>query len=197
MLRHELAPIAVVVALGMTWVATSASDDPVGSTLNLIHPAAWMDLFATGMALAVLSVHAHLTGRPVLPSGSPPAYRFSPGVGAALTLAALIGVCNAALLPYGQVENHGAWFLKHVLDLLFGVLLTPCLAERGRGGFVRAVVGSSTAVWLGKVSFGVNLWHFPIVGVLGRAGWHEDPGMLVFASAVVAAASCLRRSPSG
>jgi peptidoglycan/LPS O-acetylase OafA/YrhL len=188
MLRQELVPIALVVALGIAWVATGESGDPERSTLNLIHPAAWMDLFAAGMALAVLSVHARLTGRPVLPLRVASRTPVLVWLGAALTLAALIPVCDAALLPYGQLQHQGAWVLKHVLDLLFGVLvLTACVVDRGRGGVVRAVVASGVAVWLGRVSFGIYLWHFPIVGMLGRAGWGEEPGMWALASVALAA----------
>jgi peptidoglycan/LPS O-acetylase OafA/YrhL len=192
MLRHELAPIALVMALGLTWVATGDSGDPERSTLNLIHPAAWMDLFAAGMALAVLSVHARLTGSAVLPLRLASRMPVLVWLGAALTLAALIPVCDAALLPNGQLDHYGAWVLKHMLDLLFGIMvLTPCVVDRGRGGVVRTIVGSQIAVWLGRVSFGVYLWHFPIAGMLGRADWRNDPGMLALTCAVLAASLLL------
>ncbi len=187
MLRAELAPVGLVMAVGVAWVAASHSEDPAQSALNIINPLSWIALFAAGMGLAVLVVHARTTGRPVAllrVAGRAPLLVW---LAAGLVLVALVPVVHAALTPDGLVAEPLYWLVKHLLDIAFGILLlAPCVADQGRGGLVRSAFASSAAVGMSRISFGVFLWHFPLIAVLIDAGFEQRFGVVGLALATFA-----------
>jgi peptidoglycan/LPS O-acetylase OafA/YrhL len=146
----ELAPLAV---LGLVDVALHVAAAPVS-----LAPSAWLTQlpttllwFAAGMALAVVSVH-----RGQLPAIASARFTWP--------LAGLCFVAAGALMAPGLpfTTSHGAGV--HVLLAAAAALIVlPAAAQRGSGW-----LDSPVMVYLGSISFGIYLWHAPIVGYLSR-----------------------------
>lgn len=57
------------------------------------------------------------------------------------------------------------------------LVMLPAVFGVHTGGFARSVLGSHFLSWIGKISYGVFLWHFPLVQALqGRFFRHLNPG---------------------
>lgn len=135
-----------------------------------------LDLFATGMALAVVSVWA----------ATDPAVRVRLD-----RLAARAGVCWAgaaavfALYAYRvgatTIEaGYAGWFWHRrqlTMELFAVLLLLPAVFGPQDRGLLRRAWSLAPIVWLGWVSYGLYLWHFDwmkqAVSAPGRPGW--DP----------------------
>ena len=144
-----------------------------------------LDWFAPGMALAVLS--AAWQDRP-LPSGAAlVARRPAVAVAVAVGAYALVSLTehgpqllhagpNPVLLYTGPQD-----VARHVLYAVTGIaLLVP--AVLGSGGRVRGVLSWRVLAWLGLISYGIYLWHQPLLVWICQPGpelgcsFHGLPG---------------------
>ncbi len=68
--------------------------------------------------------------------------------------------------------------------IIFGIVpllvLLPAIFGSEEGGFVRRALRHPTLVWLGLISYGIFLWHFPVIGVLYDIGAREWLPSLMF-----------------
>lgn len=132
------------------------------------------DWFVVGMALAVLSVAAQ-NGAVIARRISGIVERFSWLVWLAacamfFTAARIFDVRD---LTSGRPGVYGVstatWLANHVgLGLAAGLLLAP--AVLGARGPVRAILSWRPLAWLGLISYGIFLWHFPLGVWLGLQG---------------------------
>lgn len=123
--------------------------------------------FATGMALAALSVHIQERGaepavvrlvadRPLIPWA---------------IAATLYVLCSLVILdPLPGELLPGAAIRFVLFGVIAALLLVPAVFGEGRGGFPRRLLSLPPFAWLGLVSYGVFLWHWPIVMWLMRSG---------------------------
>lgn len=182
--RGVRAELAVLAALGLASLGFRA-------TIELGDGASYLtqtilgtfDGFALGMALAVASVAlADERERPA-------AIRLvaaRPGVAWAAALAcfaaaAAIGGPDPAFL-LGTETPAGEAMAVRVLSLLTAVaLLAPALFGDDEGGAPRRLLALPGLAWLGAISYGIYLWHYPIIqrvtvgadmeGFPGGSGW--------------------------
>jgi peptidoglycan/LPS O-acetylase OafA/YrhL len=156
-----LAVFACIGVVGAVFVHDHTTPYWVENTL-----AGTSDWFAVGMALAVISVAAH--------NGAGIARRLSVVVERWSWLVWLIAVAIFLLatrvfdvrdLASGRPGVYGVstatWLANHVgLGLAAGFLLAP--AVLGARGPVRWILGLKPLAWVGLISYGVFLWHFPL-----------------------------------
>lgn len=94
-------------------------------------------------------------------------------------LAASFAFEEAPLLAFpfgvGRVQYLAAYLLAGVIAALF---LLPAVFWDGRGGLPGRLLANPVLGWLGRISYGIFLWHYPILHGLmesgARAWW---PGM--------------------
>ncbi|WP_150238135.1 acyltransferase family protein [Nocardiopsis quinghaiensis] len=155
-------------------------------------PFKWFGYVAIGMALATLSVTAE-----AVPDRVPAPYRLlmrRPG----LAWVAAAGVYLAACFsPFGEpgYANYPAVpqaVTEHVLYLLFGLLaLAPLTMPKESPRFMVAFLSNPVMTYLGRISYGVYLWHIAIIyfygGGLMQAGGFIELMSVVLVGSVLAA----------
>ena len=175
-LRGELIALACLfvasVAYKIVLVELGALRDPdLGPFMLSLPP--FLDQFALGMALAVLSVwYAERERRP-------PTLRLVerwPGVAWAGALIAFWAVSTQVGLTgeFGEQPDRSEFFARHLIYAVvaLGVLLPAVFGDPDRG-LVRRFLANRVLLWLGLVSYGLYLWHAAVFHQLGVWGYGE------------------------
>lgn len=177
-MRAEWIAVGLLFAAGVAFnaVVHIADGDRVDTNLYLTLPAA-LHWLALGMALAVASVA--LERRSTKPRVVGLIER-APGVAWALAFALFLVVCFGIGLdsesPHlgitvGSPESASLaqWLAE---GLLYGaialLLLLPAVIGDQHGGLPRAVLRNRVLAWIGVISYGIFLWHLPIMAWLAN-----------------------------
>jgi peptidoglycan/LPS O-acetylase OafA/YrhL len=155
-----LAALGALMLFGLVWLAWSETDTNLGAPLNLWLPAfaCW---FGAGMAMAVL-VATGPTWRPVqvahtLGNSLPTCW----AAAAALYWIACTPVAGAV----GLTQHSAGYSITRNL-LYAGVatlLVWPLVFGDQRRGLVRQVLASRPVSYLGEISYGIFLFHLPVL----------------------------------
>jgi peptidoglycan/LPS O-acetylase OafA/YrhL len=177
MLRLELAALLAVslVAIGARTWAFAAYGRQSDVDISLLGNADW---FAYGMVLALASVM--LAGRE---RQSRVVRVISDHPWLPWLLAAFLWWLDATQLGMDRnlppVYNGSRWLAEHLIFPLIGFLLAlPAVFGDPRRGLPRRVLGNPLLAWVGLVSYGVFLWHQPLMTpLLNHGGDDIIPGM--------------------
>ena len=160
----ELGVLTLIAAASLAYRYHLAVTDPFDWMLNAFPTQ--LDLFAPGMALAVIS--AAYQGRPLPRVLDVMARRpLIPLAGAVIAYALAARLIHGP--EYFSFGGHIAAFYtgRQALAraLLYGATATGLLmvAVLGGGGRIRAALGWRLLAWLGLISYGIYLWHQPIL----------------------------------
>ena len=132
------------------------------------------DWFVAGMALAVISVASYdHPGVARRLSSFIERWSWLVWLGGIASFLVATRIFDVRDLTSGRPGVYGVstatWIANHVgLSLATGLLLAP--AVLGAQGPVRWLLSRRSLAWLGLISYGVFLWHFPIAAWLGLKG---------------------------
>jgi peptidoglycan/LPS O-acetylase OafA/YrhL len=172
-----LAGLAAVAVLGLVWSGWVWAVRPSLAPLDLWLPS-FLGWFATGIALAVLSV-SDPTWRPV---------RLATELGSSLATcwagaAVLFWIATSTIAgPVAlTVPTPGQAITKNVLYLGAAALLVlPLVLGDQRRGTTRAILASPPVVFLGEISYGLFLVHVLVLaGAYAAFGWVPFTGNVV------------------
>ena len=168
LIRGELVPLLAIAfaSLIVRFVATTNLQLPLRVSL-----ASNVFLFAIGMALAVISVAVHGRDMDVR------AIRW-PALHPGLCWAAAAGCLAVAAMRFPTYNPGGtAWrWSAHLManDLLGALaallIVFPAVFGQDRGGLPRRILATRALTWVGVVSYGLYLWHYPLLFWLGGIG---------------------------
>jgi len=201
--RAELIGLAALAAVAVVWnviaVASAPDASRAGSARLLGWFPAYLDHFAIGMALAVASVAAERDGalpRPLawLERRAWPAWAWALAAFVVVSVGAGLSPRNALFTPLSAGET----LVRHWMyaAVAIGVLLPAAFGPPARGA-IRRFLGQRWILWVGLVSYGLYLWHFPVIEyarvrspALGGASWSDFATLLALGAGggVVAAA---------
>ncbi|MEU9828400.1 acyltransferase family protein [Micromonospora chersina] len=177
--RRQLALGVVLVLAGLTWNAYAHGPDSPLPGLAVLWLPAFLDWFGIGIMLAVLASWPSSTtsspfltglagGRPErgdedLWSATPRGLRvftFAPGTswliaGALLWIASTPIAGPRGVEPAKPIES----ITEHLVFLLVAWCVIAPLVGPGSGGVPRALLGHRVVLFLGRISYGIFLWH--------------------------------------
>jgi peptidoglycan/LPS O-acetylase OafA/YrhL len=182
--RSELLALAALAAVGVAWtlVAVLGASDPehANTSRMLVWLPAYLDHFALGMALAVVSVAAERDGRMWRPAAWIGARPWAAWLGAAVAFVLVsVGIGLSAQNRLDAKMNAAQYLGRHWLyaAVAVGVLL-PAVFGPSREGALRRVLGHRWLLYLGVISYGIYLWHNAVMekvaGRIGRDGTYGD-----------------------
>jgi peptidoglycan/LPS O-acetylase OafA/YrhL len=177
MVRIELAALLTIslVSIGARTWAFAAHGKQSDVDISLLGNADW---FAYGMVLALASVA--LAGRE---RQSRVVRVISDHAWVPWALAAFLWWLDATQLGMDRglppIYNDGRWLEEHLLFPLVGFLLAlPAVFGDPRRGLPRRILGHRLLAWVGLVSYGLFLWHQPLMTPLINHGGDDlIPGM--------------------
>jgi peptidoglycan/LPS O-acetylase OafA/YrhL len=180
-LRAELWAVGALAVFGIAFRAAAALIEN-GSLWVISYPAhlAW---FAGGMGLALLSLwlEDRPAPRPLRPLVASPAACWGTALLAYLVAAYAIGLprgIGSSPTPLQNVAGHVLYLVIAVLVTLPAVVRPPAGAARGASAAIRGLLGHPLALWLGAISYGIFLYHHPLLDWLVRRGFLDSaPGL--------------------
>jgi peptidoglycan/LPS O-acetylase OafA/YrhL len=146
----------------------------------------FFDWFALGMGLAVISVWAHGRAeqpRPIRLIVEHPAWCWAAALAVYAILSGLV-----ASAPQHYLLSRSQAFEDHALRGLVALLLVlPAVFGSEAGGWPRRLLAHGWMRWLGLISYGIFLWHLPLLLWMYRHGLHFTPLLLLCTLAVTIA----------
>ena len=169
--------VAALAVIALAWklaVLGGTGDQVEIDAMTLALPA-YLDHFAAGMALAIISVWLQIRERDELPR----ALRWlaeRPGISWAIALVAFWAVSTQIGLDGEFFEPMTAdqYMARHYLyAIIAAAVVAPAVVGDPAVGLVRRVLAWPPLLWLGLVSYGIFLWNLAVVGELGDQGLGE------------------------
>jgi peptidoglycan/LPS O-acetylase OafA/YrhL len=166
-LRAEAIALAALAAASLVWKLVPlalGSYSEIRVTPVLLALPAYLDQFALGMGLAVLTVWMQGRDREPRAIGW---LQFSwlVALAAFVVVSVGIGIGDRLFEPMTAPQ----YLARHYLYAIIGItMLAPAVLGIAHGGVQRAILRNRTLIWLGLVSYGIYLWHDTVLALLAR-----------------------------
>ena len=89
------------------------------------------------------------------------------------------------MIKFGDLSVY--YWILFVVELLVAIVILDVVVSRG--SLLTSVLSTRAAVWLGGISYGLYLWHYPIDRILYTFGFRGLTLLSAGACAALAAAS--------
>jgi peptidoglycan/LPS O-acetylase OafA/YrhL len=193
--RAEVAVVAGLYLLGWAFRAGARAFEGDVSTVFVTLPGL-LDWFALGMGLAVASVA--LEGRARMPAAVRLVER-RPELSWLVAIALFWFLCTqiGLELTIYQTLDQTQWFIQHLLYSLVALfLLLPAVFGHDRpGGLPRVVLRNRVLAWLGLISYGLFLYHLPLLGEMSALDvWGSSRMLGITLSGLALAVACAAAS---
>ena len=141
-------------------------------TLNFSLPSMFLP-FAVGMALAVCSAWLGTEERK---------WRWTrfvadhSGVVWSAAIAIFVASCFTPFFGRTFVLRHTVWtwtFEQLAYVVISTLLLLPAVFGETAGGWPRRILGTRSLAFCGVISYGIFLWHQPLLAAMSQAGWGD------------------------
>ncbi len=162
-LRRMLVPLGGIVVLAMGWVGYTHLPFMGDYPIENMWPPGYLGLIAIGMMFAAASAYQDVTGR------EPAFYGVVRRWPMRFWLAAFAVYLLNCVKPFGEAGSSdypplAQAMVDHVLFLLFAVLImAPLLVPSAKSRVIDGTLGNRLSQFLGRISLGVYLWHFPML----------------------------------
>jgi peptidoglycan/LPS O-acetylase OafA/YrhL len=164
-LRREAFAVSTLFAAGVVYrlTITFLSPPPArDAQLSNLLPG-WIDVFAVGMACAVVSAwvaHRHVDAPAGLARPWMPAAAWATAAGAFVVVSLVVGKPPSGIVSYTAAEKLEIHYLYLVVA---AALVLPAIFGPQNRGAIRALLRNPIAVWLGLVSYGMYLWNETLI----------------------------------
>lgn len=162
--RRMMIPLALVTVGSAAWTYYIHRPEMGPYPQEYWWPLAVGGAFALGMAMAVLQVLAEIK-----PDDKPALYRIAGNHPLLFWIGALAVYAFNCTQPfgrpgYGDYEGVGLALTQYVLLLVFSYLtVMPLAIPDSRSRVVDAIVANPVSRYLGRISYGIYLWHFAVM----------------------------------
>ncbi|MFD6183028.1 acyltransferase family protein [Streptomyces goshikiensis] len=169
--RRMVIPLVVMVVAGFAFAGYMHMEHLGPWPPEFWWPFSRLGLFGVGMWLAILSVRAEQS-----PERVPSLYRAAakrPNLFWVGALAAYLLACSAPLGHPGTWDYGTPQFamIQHVAFLAFAFLLmVPLVAPKAESRLMDSVLSNGPTRFLGRISYGVYLWHFVVMYLWFQSG---------------------------
>jgi len=160
-LRAEMFALLFLASIGVVWkivACTQISGGWFGSSFAVL-PAS-IDVFAAGMALAVLSLLPEVKASKFFERVAAQGLACWLGAAAVFALLVWVGYSEGPFRGSGASLALGSGLLKIPVVVL---ILLPAIWWRGSRGGVVKLLGSRPVMWVGLVSYGLYLWQVFVI----------------------------------
>ncbi|MYV67033.1 acyltransferase family protein [Streptomyces sp. SID2131] len=169
--RRMFVPLVALVLIGMAWTAYCFLPSMTADVWYLsFWPFGYVGYFAGGMALAVMLSYAEVAPR------QPALFRWAAKWPMGFWLVALIAYLANVPHPFGEpgMGDWGALTQQMVLHVLFFVfslcVVIPLVAPGARSKTMNLVLANRPMAFLGRISYGIYLWHVFFIHVVLHNG---------------------------
>ncbi|MCY0942919.1 acyltransferase family protein [Streptomyces antarcticus] len=169
--RRLFVPLVVLVLIGMAWTAYCFLPSTAADVWYLsFFPFGYIGYFAGGMALAVLLSYAEVSPK------KPALLRWAAKWPMGFWLVALLAYLANVPHPFGEpgMGNWGALTQQMVLHALFFVfsmcVVIPLVTPGANSKSMNLLLANKPMVFLGKISYGIYLWHVFFIHVVLNNG---------------------------
>ena len=170
-LRTEFWALAVLVVASLAYKVVlmgGLGTHVIRVDAQLIALPAYLDQFALGMLLAVVTVALKEGARLPAPLAYVAARPWVPWLTAVAAFVAVAQVGDATF--YAPITAND-YLVRHLLYAVIGFgLLLPAVIGQESGGLIRRFMATRVMVYMGLVSYGVFLWNLQVLGKLSGRG---------------------------